>query len=167
MEWDNKMEDVPPDKAWGGYAKVGGIIPTTFDEMRELNRRFLQAASVVEKQKYWDVVTALRGPDLPSESTEMTSEQTTIAYQARRKRKAQGVEVIRFHAFGGQTGGAARYRTDRAYIVVPEFLDHHDHHLIKAAKVLGLVVKTAKDTPKWKKLWSQIVRLSPPTGIVE
>jgi hypothetical protein len=143
--------------------------PTTCAEMRELTRRFLINADEQEQQDYWHLITALRGPDVPSETMGMTREQQGIAYAARRKRKAQGVEVIRFHAFGGVMGGSARYRTDRSHIVLPphEEQDHHDVHLLKAARVLGLVVKTAKETPKWKKLWSQIVQLSPPTGIVE
>jgi len=143
--------------------------PTTLAEMRELTRRFLETANEQEQQDYWHLITALRGPDVPSETMGMTGEQKRIAYEARRKRKAQGVEVIRFHAFGGVIGGSARFRTDRSYVVIPphEEQDHHDVHLLKAARVLGLAVKVAKETPKWKRLWSRIVRLSPPTGIVE
>jgi hypothetical protein len=149
--------------------QIERFTPMTLVEMRELNRRFFQNAPEKEQQNYWHLVTALRGPDVPSESMNMTTEQRNIAYEARRKRKAQGVEVIRYHAFGGAMGGSARYRSDRSYIVVPPYeeQDHHDLHLVKAARVLGLAVKTAKETPKWKKLWSQIVRLSPPTGIAE
>ena len=151
--------------------KSGGerYTPNTCEEMRELNRRFFNEASSPETSLYWDIITALRGPDSPSERHEMTMKQQGLAYTARRKRKAQGVEVIRHHAFHGAMSGSARSRTDRCYVVIPPLAeqDHHDVHLQKAARALGLVVKVAKDTPKWKKLWLQIVRLLPPTGIVE
>jgi hypothetical protein len=152
---------------------VDGLVPNytplSCDEMRELNSRFLQHASQSEKQRYWDLITALRGPDVPSETAGMTKEQNSIAYEARRKRKAQGVEVIRHFVFDGHIGGSARSRSDRFHIVVPPQIeqDHHDIHLMKAARVLGLVVKVAKETPKWKRLWSQIVQLSQPTGTAE
>lgn len=152
---------------------IDGLVPRytplTADEMRELTRRFLLNATTYETQRYWDLVTALRGPDSPSETPDMTKAQRDIAYEARRKRKAQGVEVIRHHAFHGAMAGSARSRSDRVYITLPPMSqwDHHDVHLRKAAKVLGLVVKEAKETPKWKRLWSQIVQRLPQTGIAE
>jgi hypothetical protein len=142
--------------------------PRNLDEMRECIQRFMNMAPGGDTARFWNLITALRGPDTPCETTDMDQTQREIAYKARRQRKSGGVEVIRWHAFHGTVGGTARYRSDRDYIEVPprKQHDHHDGHLVKAAEAIGLKVEY-KENLKWRKTWSQIAPRFAPTGTVE
>ncbi len=90
----------------------------------------------------WDVITGLRGPDSPSERPNMTSDESSRAYDLRRARKRDTVEVIRGKAMNGRCGGAARFRTDLDYVTLPpeDEWEHFDKHVARAARALGLRV---------------------------
>lgn len=94
---------------------------------------------------FWDLITALRGPDYPSERPNMSAGESAEAYAARRKRKYASTEVIRAKAFYGVIGGAARSH-DGDHITLPpqDQWDHFDKHMARAAGVLGLEVRTEK-----------------------
>lgn len=111
----------------------------SLSDLRRIVAYFLQHSP--DASKFWDLVTALRGPDFPSECEGMSSSDYAKAYDGRRKRKAKTVEVIRHHAFFGATGGSARVRSDRNYVVVNKQQDHFDRHVVRAAQVLGLDVR--------------------------
>ena len=113
----------------------------TFDEMRELIGKFVTTNQA--GGKLWDVLTALRGPDSPSETPEMSPQESKEAYAGRRARKRLTVEVIRGKALGGMVGGSARYRTDINHVTLPphQEWDHFDKHVSRAAGALGIEVK--------------------------
>jgi len=115
--------------------------PKNLEEMREMIGIFLSTNP--ESGRLWDLITGLRGPDSPSETPGMGGEEFEKKYRARRERKAKTVEVIRWHAFNGRSGGGARLRSDRKYVIVPpkQKQDHFDRHVIRAAQVLGLEVR--------------------------
>lgn len=122
----------------------------TFETMMANLGTFL-AQGDSDSQKFWNVITCLRGPDSPSERDNMDGLEATVAYRARRARKKATVEVIRGHALGGKVGGsAARWRDDIDYVTVPphEQMDHFDRHVVKAANALGLKVRVVDSTPK-------------------
>jgi len=56
----------------------------TFDEMRKEIGEFLNGP---DGGRLWDVMCALRGPDVPSERPDMDSKESCVAYAGRRKRK--------------------------------------------------------------------------------
>lgn len=120
-------------------------VPATCDEMRDLIGKFLKRGDS-EAQRLWDIITCQRGPDHPSEDGTMANNEASEAYQARRKRKRDTVEVIRAKSWGGVVGGCARYRTDIDYVTVepPNEQDHFARHVVKAADALGLEVKFKK-----------------------
>lgn len=92
-------------------------------------------------KELWDIITASRGPDAPSERGDMSGEESTKAYAARRARKYKTVEVIRAKAFPGV--GGARYHDDD-HVILPKDRrqwDHFDGHVAKAAHALGLKVE--------------------------
>lgn len=91
----------------------------------------------------WDLMCALRGPDSPSERVDMPPEEYRRMYAARRRRKHGTVEVIRQKAFFGVTGGCARHHDDD-HIILPPVAewDHFDHHMSRAARIVGVEVKT-------------------------
>lgn len=92
--------------------------------------------------KLWDVLTALRGPDTPSERSDMPAKERDEAYRARRVRKYKTVEVIRYHAVGHTAPGARRHADDK--VILPndrEVWDHFDKHVERAARALGLRVE--------------------------
>ena len=114
--------------------------PKTCDDMRKIVAEFLKTSSGAHQ--FWEIITGLRGPDSPSELDNMPSDVYAKAYDARRKRKAKTVEVIRGKAFFGVSSGSARVRHDRDYVVVPKkHQDHFDKHVVRAAEALGLEVK--------------------------
>lgn len=119
--------------------------PQTFEEIREVIGTFLKSSG--DAGRLWDLITCLRGPDFPSERGDMESDESSKAYRGRRERKARTVEVIRYHAFNGASGGSARLRSDRNYVILPprEQWDHFDRHVSRAATILGLEVKIGKD----------------------
>lgn len=124
--------------------------PKTCDEMRALVGEFLSTAPGNERQRFWDIITCQRGPDSPSERGEMADSEASAAYQLRRKRKRDTVEVIRAMSFGGVVGGAARYRTDIQYVTLPPSSqwDHFDRHVYKAAMALGIEIRQPKASKK-------------------
>ncbi len=93
----------------------------------------------------WDVLTALRGPDTPSERDDMAWDERQAAYAARRERKARTVEVIR--GVSALKGGSCRYREDRNYVLLPprREWDHFDRHVYKAAGWLGVEVRIKEE----------------------
>lgn len=111
-------------------------------EMREFMGEFIKHNPV--SGRFWDLITCLRGPDSPSERPDMLPEVASRAYEARRRRKAETVEVIRGLAFGGVVGGSARSRTDRDYVELPpeDEWDHFDKHVQRAAQAIGIEVRT-------------------------
>lgn len=123
--------------------------PKTFKEIQAVIGDFL--ATSPESGKLWDLMTCLRGPDSPSEKPNMTSSESSAAYRGRRQRKANTVEVIRYHAFGGVVGGAARSRSDRDWVELPprNEWDHFDRHVERAAGILGLEVRGG-ESPRGK-----------------
>jgi hypothetical protein len=118
--------------------------PQTFEEFRDLLRRVVGSGY---GQRAWDVITALRGPDSPSERPDMSPQDQAAAYAARRERKRKGVEVIRGHFVAG---GSARSRKDISYVTLPprEEWDHHDKHVGEAAEALGLEIRIEENKPK-------------------
>lgn len=112
-------------------------------------RRWLRGSG---GQALWSVLTALRGPDTPSERPDQPPEERARQYDLRRARKRDTVEVIRGHALQGASRGA-RTRTDTDTVVLPPAgqWDHFDRHVEAAARVLGLKVhinKGQKQTPE-------------------
>lgn len=92
--------------------------------------------------KFWDVITALRGPDSPSERGDQTPSEQAMNYDRRRARKYESGEIIRSAAFYGAIGGAARSHKGDTVVVNPGVAqDHYDRHVVRAATVLGLNVK--------------------------
>ena len=101
----------------------------------------------------WDIMCALRGPDSPSETPSMSPQQRALAYNARRKRKFNTVEVIREKAFFGVVGGCARHHEGDTILLPPTIgWDHFDGHMQKAANVLGLKVVIETPTNKSKNM---------------
>lgn len=91
--------------------------------------------------KLWDVLTASRGPDSPSERGDMPDAEHKKAYRARRARKYKTVEVIRQRAFGSAAAGSRMHDDDKVYVPRQEKQDHFDRHVVRAANALGLKVK--------------------------
>lgn len=99
------------------------------------------AVWVEQDKALWDVLTALRGPDSPSEIGDGLGVKNAALYDQRRKRKYQTTEIIR--AKSGLHGGAARFHAGNQVKVPPtEKWDHFDRHVVKAAKALGIEVVT-------------------------
>lgn len=94
----------------------------------------------------WDILTALRGPDSPSERPDMSPSEASNAYRARRLRKFKTGEVIR--GVSGLHAGEARYRVDTHVSLPPsDRWDHYDKHVWKAASALGLEIRTDDGSP--------------------
>jgi len=91
---------------------------------------------------FWDLITALRGPDSPSERPDLSASENSKRYAARRARKFASTEIIRKKAFYGVIGGAARSH-EAEYITLPppSKWDHFDKHMARAAGVLGLDIR--------------------------
>lgn len=98
-------------------------------------------------QALWDILTALRGPDNPTEREGMPADQWNEQYSLRRARKRETVEVIRGKTF--PNCGEARCREDIDYVTLPPKTewDHFDKHVARAANWLGLKIET-KAKPK-------------------
>ena len=116
----------------------------SFDQLR----KFLQ--QVINENPHsgalWDVLTCLRGPDSPSERSDMSSSAASKAYAGRRERKYRTVEIIRSAAFFGTIGGAARsHAADKVILPPSKMWDHFDKHVARAASRLGLKVETKED----------------------
>lgn len=123
--------------------------PERWQDMLEMLKDFLHNSP--EAESLWHVLTALRGPDSPSERPDMGDAESSEAYAGRRRRKRMTVEVIRGKALGGKCLGA-RVRTDIDYVTLPpeSEWEHFDRHVRAAAVVLGLKVKTGPEG-RWKK----------------
>ncbi len=97
-----------------------------------------------EASKAWDVLSCVRGPDSPSETSDMEDEAHEVAYRGRRNRKYNTVEVIRNIMFHGRVGGSARHHSDNTVTIAPpREQDHFDRHVERAATILGIKVKYA------------------------
>jgi hypothetical protein len=123
------------------YLKEIDVADVSLDDMRRFIGRYLTGGP--DADKLWDIMTALRGPDSPSEDSQQDSKTYSEAYRGRRERKYAGVEIIRQHAFFGAMGGGARHHNDDK-VVLLNGTDHHDRHLARAAAVLGLKVERRK-----------------------
>ena len=113
----------------------------TFDELRAALATALRQNH--NSGKLWDLITASRGPDWPSEPVnDYGGQKFGPLYDARRKRKYDSTEVIRQLAFFGVVGGSARSHSGTSVTVQhPSKQDHFDRHVVRAAHVLGLTVK--------------------------
>lgn len=113
----------------------------TFNDMRLLVSDWMKVGSSSHTRSWWDMITCLRGPDSPSERPDMSAQEASVAYSARRERKYKTVEVIRNKAFFGVIGGAARsHKGDSVTLPPRNQWDHFDKHVERAAKALGLKV---------------------------
>ena len=109
-------------------------------------RRYLKDSP--DGQALWDILTALRGPDNPTERGGMSDAQWNEQYRLRRARKRETVEVIRGKTF--PNCGEARCREDIDYVTLPPKAewDHFDKHVARAAHWLGLrIEEKAKAKP--------------------
>lgn len=118
----------------------------SFDDMRKKIGEWLQGPY---GGQLWDLMTALRGPDSPSERSNMSKEEHSKVYNQRRARKRKTVEVIRGKAFFGVVGDSARHRDDDHVTLPPEGeWDHFDNHVARVTGMLGLKIETEKLDPK-------------------
>lgn len=125
--------------------KGGRTMTLSFDEKRTLIGEWLKEA---DGGRLWDLMCALRGPDYPSETPSMSSEQSGRAYRGRRARKFKTVEVVRQKAFFGVVEGGARHHDDDHILLPPrDTWDHFDRHMERAAQILGLRVEI-EERPK-------------------
>ncbi len=114
-------------------------VSPTLDEIRTQIGEWLKGS---HGSDLWDLMCALRGPDTPSERGDMTSDDHSRAYKARRARKYKTVEAIREVVFFGSSGGSCRHHPDTKVLLPPnKERDHFDHHVEKAARLLGLTVE--------------------------
>lgn len=117
-------------------------------------------AEVVNKdggKGLWDIITALRGPDSPSEIGSSGGPVWNALYEARRARKYKTTEIIR--AVAGLHGGAARYHMgDHVIVPTGPNQDHFDKHVVKAANALGIKVIYQDDGVE---AGSQLVPITP------
>lgn len=111
-------------------------------------------------KQLWDIITCLRGPDSPSEKANDDRATRDAAYAKRRERKHETVEVIRGIVAPGI--GEARFRQDISYVMLPPSneWDHFDTHVYKAARALGIEVKTKQ--PSVKVVWKEAEQIQPP-----
>lgn len=118
------------------------IKEASIDDIRKLISEWFKSG---KGGGFWDLITAMRGPDYPSERPDMASGEASKAYAARRARKYASCEVIRTKAFYGVIGGAARSHDDDHITLPPQNQwDHYDKHMARAAGVLGLEVRIKK-----------------------
>ena len=114
----------------------------TFDEMRVIIGAWLKGP---HGDRLWDLMCALRGPDFPSETPLMSSDEGARTYAARRNRKYKTTEIVREKAFFGVCGGCARHHDDDHVYLPPEKeRDHFDKHIERVADMLGLGVEIEK-----------------------
>ncbi len=109
---------------------------TEFDQQVAAIRYWLTKGR--DSGRLWDLLTALRGPDNPSETGNMSPEAARIAYKGRRDLKFKTVEIIR--SVSGLCGGGARRHSDKA-ITLPKdqgSWTHFHKHAANAARALGL-----------------------------
>lgn len=94
------------------------------------------------------ILAAQRGPDSPSERSNMVGAAHSKAYWGRRARKASSGEVIRAVSFLGFGKVGCRYRKgDKIYLPPHDKWDHYDKHMAEAAHVLGLDVVITDQAP--------------------
>ena|SRR5688572_29832576 len=112
-----------------------------FKQWRQFMQEFMSSGKN-GANKAWDLMSCVRGPDSPSETDAMSSEEHQKAYRGRRLRKFETSEAIRHEMFFGAVGGSARHHS-ASHVTVPplEQQDHFDRHIVKAANLLGLQVK--------------------------
>lgn len=89
----------------------------------------------------WDVLTAMRGPDSPSERPNMPPDQAARAYKGRRDRKYKTGEILRAVALPGATPGARTHLDTKVTLPPQDTWDHYDKHVARAAKALGLGIE--------------------------
>mgnify|MGYP001616748451 FL=1 len=111
----------------------------TLDEKRATIGQWLRET---DGDRLWDIMCAQRGPDSPSETPSMSSAEHKAAYNGRRKRKYDTVEVIRAASFGGVVGGSARSHQGDTVTLPPESeWDHFDRHVERAARILWFTIE--------------------------
>jgi hypothetical protein len=111
-------------------------------------QRFILNGNPGEVKDFWDVMSAIRGPDGPSD------------IQKREARKFLTVQVIRGVAFHGAVGGNAAHRTDSRSVSLPcredgMVWDHFDAHVAKAAIALGLTIEPIRDEDMRERIQKQ------------
>ena len=112
----------------------------SLDEFRQFMALFLGGNP--NSGQGWDLICAQRGPDSPSERSDMAPGDSAKAYAGRRERKFRTVEVIRNASFFGVSGGCARSHKDTKVVLPPmKHWDHFDRHVQRAANILGLKVE--------------------------
>ena|SRR3990167_9926317 len=111
----------------------------SFNQWRQFMSEYMSMSP--QASLAWDLMGCVRGPDSPSERPDMSSDESSIAYQGRRERKYKTVEVIRQAMFFGSIGGAARFHKDNK-VILPRrsSYDHFDKHVERAANAIGLQV---------------------------
>jgi len=93
----------------------------------------------------WDVLTAMRGPDFPSERPNMSPREASAAYRGRRERKYRTGEVLRAVALPGACIGARTHFDTKVVLPPTDQWDHYDKHVARAARALGLGVEIIPD----------------------
>ena len=138
VKWKGRGEGVKVKIGNDKSVEVGQL---SLDQWRRFMGEYL--GSNPTSGSAWDILTCLRGPDSPCERVGMSPTEASIAYDGRRKRKFDTVEVIRSAAFFGIVGGVARHHPGEEVLLPPEQeWDHFDKHVWKAARRLGLKVVT-------------------------
>lgn len=121
----------------GATVKVKDL---TLKQWREFMAEFMSKNP--HSQEAWDIMGCVRGPDFPSERPDMSSTEQAKAYQGRRHRKYETVEVLREAMFYGVCGGSARrHRGDHVVVASDLHADHFDRHVSAAAHALGIEVR--------------------------
>ena len=111
----------------------------SLDDLRRLVGKMLTTNP--NSDRLWDILTALRGPDAPSERPNMKPKEALAAYASRRERKYRTVEILRERAFFGAVGGVARHHDDDKVTLPPHVAwDHFDKHVARAANAIGIKV---------------------------
>lgn len=114
----------------------------TLDGMLKEINQFLRESP--DGGRLWDLMTASRGPDSPSERPDMSSTDYHKAYEGRRIRKYNTVEVIRARAFPFASG-CRKHSADYVTLPPPSEHEHFDRHVQAAALALGLRIDYKND----------------------
>ncbi|TFH63977.1 MAG: hypothetical protein E4G90_09035 [Gemmatimonadales bacterium] len=101
-----------------------------------------------ESSKLWDIVTAMRGPDSPSERPSDAPTTHRRKWAERVERKMQTVAVIRGEVFGATSAPGSARMTRRSYVRLPKEgeWDHYDKHVARAARALELELRFTEES---------------------